>query len=209
MAGVESDSSKFVASNTIEYFLKDKKYIRLHQTDIITFGKDFIILNSGGWKTPTTKNRINSFQSICIISQEKSIWTVKTTTGEESLFYDGLKIKNNGHIVRPIKDDKKTARLLKQINAYCKKLSKLKTLPEPHGGDCFYCQMRDQENKPVDDTRHLLSHLKEKYVMGSLIFNALEAAGYTFPVVIFKQDSRESIVRAVKRYFKKQLSIAC
>ena len=33
--------------------------VKYHSTEIIKFNKDMIILNSGGWYTNTTKNRIN------------------------------------------------------------------------------------------------------------------------------------------------------
>lgn len=212
MAGVESEKSILIANNTVEYHQTGKRVIRLHQTDIITFHKNHIILNSGGWKTITTKDRLNRFQSLCNIYQGKGIWYAKTKTGMESVFYDGIKILNTGRIIKPKQDDKRTARLIRQINAYCKKLSGLKTLPEPSQGDCWDCLFKTPDGKTmgeINKSDHLLSHLKEKYIHGTLILNALKLAGCHNPGFIFHFDCRDIAISAVKRYFKKQLSIAC
>ena len=33
--------------------------VRYHNTDILTFNSDEIIIRTGGWKTPSTKDKIN------------------------------------------------------------------------------------------------------------------------------------------------------
>ena len=33
--------------------------VRYHDTNVVAFNDDFIILNTGGWNTPTTKTRMN------------------------------------------------------------------------------------------------------------------------------------------------------
>lgn len=48
----------------------------LHQTAVVVYRPDGkIVLNSGGWKTVTTKERINNFtpRGICV-SQHKMVW---------------------------------------------------------------------------------------------------------------------------------------
>ena len=214
LEGIENISeSKIINTNTVKYTKDDKIYIRLHLTDIITISNKYIILNSGGWKTPTTKDRMNTHQDICTITQDKSIWHVKTTTGQESVFYDGIKITTAGKIIKPKQADTRTPRLLKQINNYCKKLKGLKELPTPDAVDCWYCYFRTvKDGQPlghaIKNTDHLTQHLKEKYIHGSLIFNALESNGHNNPAFVFIHGPRESITRAVKRYFKAQLGIA-
>ena len=214
LLGIENiTKSRIIANNTIEYKKGRVKFIRLHLTDVIEIHKNHIILNSGGWKSMTTKDRINSFQDLCYIFQSKGLWHVETKTGNESIFYDGMKILNTGRIIKPKQDDKKTKRLMKQIDSYCKKLAGLKTLPEPHAGDCFYCSMRKTNTSEMlgdvaKNKDHLIQHLKEKYIMGSLIINALKNSGYGNPLFVFKLDIRESIVLAVRKYFKRQLGIA-
>lgn len=215
LEGIENiTESKIIDANTVRYKTADNDniHIRLHNTDIITIAGNYIILHSGGWKTNTTKTRINTYQDICTIIQNQGIWTVKTNS-MESMFYDGIKITTAGKIIKPLKEDKKTARILKQINNYCKKLKGLKTLPEPSAGDCFYCRMRTVEGgqplgKVTENTNHLLQHLSEKYIHGSLILNALKSVGYSNPAYIFNHLPREGITRAVRRYFKRHLGVA-
>ena len=81
--------SKKIDNNTFR--LKDKEgieYIRLHLTNIITFTKDKTILNTGGWKTSTTENRINKYSGFSIYSK-KGIWHITTNKGD-FLFYDNI-----------------------------------------------------------------------------------------------------------------------
>lgn len=109
LEGIEGvQFSKVINNNTVKYKLQgsDTLYIRLHRTDIITQFKTLIILKSGGYKTPTTKNRINEYQNVCQIYQSKGVWYI-TTSREESVFYDGIKILNTGRIIKPQKADKK------------------------------------------------------------------------------------------------------
>jgi hypothetical protein len=48
--------------------------LRLHQTDIVTWYRDGrTVLNSGGWRTPTTKDRINAATS-ARLSQKSGVW---------------------------------------------------------------------------------------------------------------------------------------
>ena len=200
--------SKIVGNNTIEYFIGDTKYIRLHNTDILTFKNGSVVLNTGGWKTLTTKDRFNSFLPDGFrVSQSKSIWYLN-----DSIYYDGITIKNNA-IVKLLLKDKKAEKLLKQIAAYCKKLKELKKLPEPSSGDCWYCSMQETKTgKPLGEitknSDHLQYHLKEKYIHGSLILNALKWAGYAKPEFIWQMDVRDSIVNSVRRYLKRHLNIS-
>lgn len=51
--------------------------VRLHATDIVTYYPDGrIVLNTGGWKTVTTKSRINEFSPLQI-SQAKGVWSIR------------------------------------------------------------------------------------------------------------------------------------
>jgi len=99
--------SLLVAKNTlyIEY-LDGCKAIRLHDTDIITQKSNGnIVLNSGGFKTPTTKERLNR-RSYPInincpgIYQKNYQWFV----GENSVFYNGITFNENGDQVSPQKN---------------------------------------------------------------------------------------------------------
>jgi hypothetical protein len=216
MQGIHNvDKSKFVDNNTVEYHVGKCRYIRLHDTDILTFvnGDSKIILNTGGWRTVTTKDRINKFlPEGFYLYQEKSKWYLSQPDGETSLYYDGIEISDN-KIIKVVLQDKKTDKLLKLISEYCKALNKLDKFPVPSSGDCFYCQMHTvDEGKPLgevtDNKDHLISHLKEKYIHGSLILNALKWKGYRDEQLSFIWNMKNITVRAVRGYFKRQLQIA-
>lgn len=220
MRGVECTKSKIVANNTVEYFKPTgERVIRLHEIDILTFDPDgTITFDSGGWKTVTTKDRMNAFQNQVHIMQHNSIWYVQVPDSGWNLegatpYFDGMKIKTHKITNRldgdPIGETKK---LIKKINAYCKEIRDMRVLPEPSNKDCWYCLFKTQDGKPAfSGKEHLINHLDEKYVHGSLIRNALMSAGYKDPGFIFQYaqctNNRDSITRAVKQYFKQELGI--
>lgn len=118
--------------------------------------------------------------------------------------------------------NKKIKAKIKTYTDLCiKKLQK--GLELPSGGDCWFCSMRDVEGKPWGDAResdyfHLKEHLKEKYVVPSLIFNAVSEAGYQYPTLIlgYSQETEKSRAdylmvdaskRAITKYLQKRLLI--
>ncbi len=230
MQGVESVKARIVANNTIEYYRGNgDRVIRLHQTDIVTFNANpkgqclqpiSVTLNSGGWQTVTTKERMNRYLppgiSLC---QEKSEWKIYRNGASWkdrkllSLYYDGITIdEKTREVIKPKLVDKGADRIKKLISSYCKGLKELKELPKPSNGDCFYCLMAVADSgenlgESIGNKEHLLSHLEEKYYMGSLILNALRWAGYCDPTFIWSMDCRTSIVSAVRRYLKRQLGL--
>jgi len=219
MEGVEAKEAKIIANNTVEYTRPDgTKVIRLHHTNILEFPpRGGVVFNSGGWKTTTTKQRMNEFQSQATVIQDKGLWYL-TTEGSNAYqnkdswapFFDGVKIKN-GKVVNPRKlAHKKEEFLLKQIQKYCKRLKDLPKLPEPNGGDCWYCSFQGEDHKTMGDiagSDHLRSHLKEIYIHGSLIWNALRSFGYREEQLPFIWGMRDIVVRAVRKYFKSQLGL--
>lgn len=67
---------------------------KLHNTTIVTMKKDGgIILDSGGWRTPTTKAHMNTYleDTPYSVSQEKGTWYVHNrNTGKKEKFEDGM-----------------------------------------------------------------------------------------------------------------------
>ena len=223
MEGVEAMKSKIVANNTVEYTKPDgTRVVRLHHTDILEFPTTGgVVFNSGGWKTATTKDRMNTFQNKVRIIQDKGLWYLTTNSDPYSRpinrdswipFFDGVTVKK-GKVTNPRKSaHQKEQFWLKKINEYCKELKSLEILPKPSGGDCWDCAFQTDDGRTMGDlseSNHLYQHLKEKYIHGSLIWNALKWAGYQHPEVIFQMDVRTSIVNAVRRYFKSKLGLAC
>ena len=199
--------SRKLENNTYLQKRGEEIAIKLHETDIITMQENGVnILNTGGWQTVTTKDRLNKYSGV-IVNQVKGQWYINT-----SLYYDGIKVKDGGVTSKEKKEDLKFNLYNGLIKAYCNKLKGLETLPVPDSGDCLYCSMYEEKtSKPIGevfkDKKHLIAHLNEEYIHGSLIFNALKAAGYNNPGVIFQMDIRDSIVRAVRKYFKRQLGM--
>ena len=217
MEGIEATESQIVGHNTVAYTKPDgTRVVRLHHTDILEFPKNgSVVFNSGGWRTSTTKDRMNEFQSSVAIIQDKGLWHLTTNYDPYNNkdtwipFFDGITVKD-GKVVNPRKlAHKKEQFLLKQIQAYCKKLKELPELPTPDGGDCWFCSFHTEDGRvwgELSDSDHLRSHLKGKYIHGSLIWNALKWTGCRYPELIV--GDRDNVVRAVKRYFKSQLGLA-
>lgn len=93
--------------------------VKLHDTNIVTFKQDEIILNSGGWKTITTKDRMNRF-SPARISQRNSAWYIG-----EYLYYDGIRLFPNGKPINPVIETKQTKDEIKKIKKMAKEYADL------------------------------------------------------------------------------------
>ena len=70
-----------------------KTFVRYHATDVVAFDADIITLNSGGWRTATTKSRMNQtaneYNLPFQVFQKKHNWFV--TIGSETVeFTDGM-----------------------------------------------------------------------------------------------------------------------
>ena len=63
----------------------DETIVRYHQTDIVRFTDGYVILNTGGWYTQTTKTRMNQasnqFELGYSVRQIDGIWKVFTSKG--------------------------------------------------------------------------------------------------------------------------------
>jgi len=224
---------RLAKNNTLAVTHKHKTLaIRYYWTDIITYSikRKTITLNSGEWLTPSTKDRINHYlinsqfpginNCSTYITQTDSRWFVENGISI-SLFYDGVVLDDEGYVINPMYEDKKRDRLLKQIEKYINKLSH--AIRNRHlldaqllntSGDCFCCMMGDTiTGKPLGDiTRnndHLLSHIKEGYIMGSLIYNALIYSGYKQKQLPYLSANfwnfKHTIIRSVRRYLKGEI----
>jgi hypothetical protein len=230
MEGVAHVSAKNVANNTVEYIRADgSRVIRHHLTDIVEFLPNGVIrLSSGGFKTAVTKERIGTYlPKGWMLWSDKGLWYIgkprwHKIEGEESVHYpfkDGMIIKPDGTVGGTSeREERKGKLLLKKINTYCKEIKGLVSLPLPEMGDCMYCSLQEvKTGKPLGevsgDTSHLMSHLDEKYIHGSLLLNAMRAAemGEMAIAWAFKNHdgyARQQAVRAVRKYFKKNLGLA-
>jgi hypothetical protein len=75
----------------------DDYSIRLHRTNVVHYAKDgTVTLNSGGWRTVTTKDRINRFSPLRVWS-DKGVWWVISSpvNGTVVRYEDGVSYNPN------------------------------------------------------------------------------------------------------------------
>ena len=201
-------SAKKILNNTLELKYPDKRVIKFHETYIFTEKGNQITLNSGGWKTRTTKERLNDLilQYGFYLHQEKSIWYIGSRKiGKTVVFFDGIKISKNGRFLNlskgPKNPEQKTKALKKRIKKFVDQINKdnLESF-YPNNGDCLLCRM--------DQTSCLDMHIKENYMHGSLIFAAMRAAGYSDQNTAFHFQLKltDTIKRNLKKYLFNNLS---
>lgn len=233
------------ANNT--YLVRRDKNIALmlHVTDIFTIKPNGeITLDTEGWKTPATKDRLNGILPGSMnIYQEKSEWYLTTGRWNDNpksyIFEDGMKIGPRGKIYateRSGKKDKKKAKWVNQVNAFCKELVEQAfngTMHAPSNGDCWYCLMKTADGKAMGDlgsgSDHIKSHIEEKYYVPSLFWNAMvegrekylsTIAQGNLAILQMKQSDKEcnqkycmldvvksNYLKAVKVYVKKRLGL--
>jgi hypothetical protein len=211
--------SRLVAKATIRMKFPDgTEKLKYHNTILVTISPDgTITLNSGGYRTSTTKDRINQFSPVSVY-QNKGIWYVgdKRNQDEPSvLFFDGIQFRD-GKCISEIKevDMKEVTRVKKMISNYCHLITK-DNIPLPAAGDCWYCLMvtdkSDGKQETLgdawNDNSHLWSHMEEEYVFGSLLVNAMRESGYRDMQIGMHLHMKyvESIQRCVRKYLTKRL----
>lgn len=239
MAGVEDVvKSEIIENNTIRYHKSDGTVvIRLHFTDIVTFHPDdSITLNSGGWQTLTTKDRMNKFSPF-LLYQEKNIWYVVNNyngKGQTYVFADGIRFYLDGTVKGEGEDPKVYVKLNKDINKYVKGFMTAlinKKIGLPTKGDCWDCSLKDKNGRTMGDMKkftpgednHIISHFKEKYYVPSLLINAMEEFGssqiakscvgywmgaHNQDVGSFVDFVKEEVAKNLKRYLKRRLGMA-
>ena len=95
-------SSRLVANNTrLTEYLDGHKVLMLHQTDIITWRADgVIVLNNGGWDTVTTRDRFSRFlpdgwriyrwRGVSYFTKD---WHADDFRKKSIKFYNGMEVK--------------------------------------------------------------------------------------------------------------------
>jgi hypothetical protein len=73
--------------------------VRYHATEVVRFSPDKVTLNSGGWKTATTKLRMNQasnqFGLGYTVRQKDFSWFVDLSDGEVIPFTDGMTFRRS------------------------------------------------------------------------------------------------------------------
>ena len=224
--------SRKVANNT--YLVRradDRIALRLHATDVLIFTPEYVELHTGGWYSVTTKDRQNYVTGARIFSS-KGTWYVCRVGDWDNpqRYFDGIRLSYAGDVLNPLpvaeteriaEENAKTKReIAKYVKLCATKFSE--GLPLPSGGDCWYCAMRTEDGTPLGDSvgnhDHLREHMREGYVVPSLLWNAVAEVGYRFPEVILSARPEgmggsgaymsDSVTRALRRYLKARLLTA-
>lgn len=218
--------SRKLANNTYAIRYDDRLAIRLHATDVVTYTKDGkVILDSGGWHTPTTKDRMNNF-SPAYISQSAGVWYL----GEGLVYQDGCYYRNGKwHKTANIKKVKDLTKITGQIKLYSEAFIKnliRGNVPAPSGGDCWFCALKDEDGKTMGDNTdngHFKNHFKENYFVPSLLVNAIEKYPVSQFAMMFLHErwygswenakqmewiAKSQIKKSLIRYLKAQFDIA-
>jgi len=160
--------------------------VRLHGTDVLTFKPDgSVVYNTGGWRTNTTKDRMNNYGANGRwIWQDKGIWTIGTRD-KRQLYKDGVTITKRGRIIGggTLRESKAALKLKKQVNDYCRAFALALMdgkVPAPGAGDCMYCHLVTVDgHEPMGDAfkshDHIRLHIKENYFVPSLLEHAVTA----------------------------------
>ncbi len=172
--------------------------IRLHETDILTFHSNGAIqFFTGGWKTVTTKDRINRFAPSGIsIYSEKFLWYLKIgdwQSGKRYLFEDAMWIDANGNVIdselKPIPEhspeaEKAKRKQLAKIDKFIRNGLKRLAAGEisQSEGDCWICSMKQVGTGDSMEGNNqyscIQSHIDEDYFHFSLIMNAVRSEFY-------------------------------
>ena len=193
--------------------------VRLHSTDVVTYHPDgSVTLNSGGWRTYTTKDRINSLSPVRVWS-EGGLWEVHTDT-DSARFFDGITVAPDGslqaakaeHFAEALESETEPEEAIRaKVRAYARAFAeshKRGEIPAPSNGDCWGCLMVAEDGShPMGGPDHILEHMAEGYFVPSLLWNALKARGYRDPALIWHMGSKDDIRRAIEKHCLRELRI--
>jgi hypothetical protein len=203
--------------------------VRYHDTTVITFFSDGTIeLDSGGYRTVTTKKRMNVFlPNPLAVYQAKGEWfvtlngfwygkTKSTIVGFKDkmrLFQvttdDGVAWVAEGAL--NLEEERERKQLRKDIDKYVKGYVNALVkgdVPLPIEADCPQCDMRtagtgEALGEATKDSAHFRSHFKERYYVPSLLIRALEVCPSSIMDKMTVQSLMEGAsVRGDMGYFK-------
>ncbi len=183
--------------------------IKYHATDVVTLHPDgSATLQSGGYRTATTKERINEY-SPARVHQAGGLWYMR----DGSLFYDGITVDPDGKPLKPrpaAATEKRKRELDRLVSGYLRavrnQIEQDRQVPAISLGDCIPCRMGPDNGHGCVD--HILSHLRERYIHGSILWNALQGRGN--PGFIWqwagieaaKGKALDSLIMALRAYLR-------
>lgn len=205
LARLKGKSQKKLENNT--YLVQvdaETLGVKLHDTIVVYIFKSGIYqLNTGGWKSATTKDRINKYGP-ARVSQKNGIWYIG-----EGIFEDGVRVNSKGKVLTPQRGvqetESKKRKLDRMVRTYIKgfgkhiianglqtgspvglnqksewSVVKLVDGPQPlapNKGDCWACYFGLSSDDPLKEplgVQHLLEHMID------------EAGPYYVPSLLWK-----------------------
>jgi hypothetical protein len=161
-----STVARIVDDNTIAVKLYDTDIVLIHRNGNYT-------LNTGGWRTVTTKERINEYTPARLY-QEKGNWYIGDTEFTEGMVVDSTgKIVKGGNVRAAKKRTKLMADVKRYINGFAAQAVKNGGLEKPGSGDCLICQIGCQHPQQDNPESHVLDHIRENYYVPSLLVLAI------------------------------------
>jgi len=221
------ESRKLVNNTYLKRRSADTIAVMLHATDVVTYHADGrVVLNTGGWKTVTTKDRIKRYARIKLWT-ERGVWYVSSGDDwdKDATFQEGMTIHPDGRLEGTGKPPENLTKIKRAISKYAKgyiEALKAGKVEPPGPGDCFFCAMHEvKTGKPLGevshDTSHIQSHLDESYYVPSLAVNAMarlgasQACQWAFQACVtgethpFNAIGLEQLQKVIRRYVSQQL----
>jgi len=153
-------------------------YIQHFDTPILQFFKNGkVIYSTGGWKTKTTKDRLNAYGPLNIYANS-GLWWVGDFKNPIGVYKDGMAYHNGKLYNTATKNEiNKYNALKKESMEYMKNFIQAafngEVAVDTHA-DCLYCQMGRFEPQ---ETSHVISHIEEGYFVTSMLYHGLKITG--------------------------------
>jgi len=164
---------------------------------------------------------------------ERGVWyIVENTNGyywdknnTRLRFQDGIIITAKGKVINFAKDIPKADKDIKRrVKDYAQLCADAVPLDKPDGGDCWYCYMATDKGQSlgnaIKNVDHLKQHMKDKYIVPSLVYRALEqyynakmAFWQAFKDTGYPEDTdrefgKQAVKKAVYRYIMRHFNYA-
>lgn len=203
------DSRKIGNNTYLERLSNGDIGVRLHQTHVVVAHTDgTVTLNSGGWNTVTTRDRINKHAGVTRVSQSGGI----TYLANGMRFFDGVRLDSGGLVLNPREPSVEAARdaEVEKLRLDIKKYAAMCASDPvaPATTDCTACGVLHGADT---GNEHLLLHMEDGYVVGSLIVNALRERGWDDMQIslAISSDGRgfwaNQIRASIRRYMSRRL----
>lgn len=163
--------------------------VKLHATEVVKFYRNGdIVLDSGGWLTFTTKERMNRAVSSYYndaswrVWSDRGVWYVGTGnysagTHKHFAYADGMTLHPDGTVTGEGEDPNKQRKLRKRVKEYAKAYTEALYAGEiesPGLGDCVMCLLVKDGKPAMGGPDHILSHIEESYFVPSLLARRLD-----------------------------------